>query len=182
MSLANLEIDYSGLDISGIDQQPSEITGSQRLANFFRRGLAIAGRNALQITETVGEQAWGLTRKLGRMALKHRVGLTGLATAITGATAVGLAIKSSLDINLYSTYRELFGVMSNRTPDNDVGLEMTVGSVSAATSAVLGMGHLTLSRLRDIGHQPSHTTDAGGIDTLYAIMDDQRDDDFSNRW
>lgn len=185
MSLAQVEIDYLG-PLSELDIDAPTETYSQRSARVLKRGLELIGQQVWHASETVGNRARGLTRKLGRFAYNHRVGLAGLTTLVSSATAVGMAVKSSLDIGVYSTYRELFGVISDQTAatrnSSNIGTETIIGAAGAASSAVFGMGYLALDRLRNISEPQPRTDGDGGIATLFAIMEDHRDDDFRDRW
>ncbi len=152
------------------------------------KGLRVAEIVRLGI-EASSDYAEHIARRLGRFVVRHRVGLAGLVTATTGLVAIGMAVKSAFDINVYATYQELFNTVTKQdavslAAQRNIGLEVTVGSINAAVSVPAGLGYLTLRNARDEAiMQPNSVgtsaqngyedDEPGGLAILSAIMDDQ---------
>lgn len=102
------------------------------------------------------EKFVGRAKRLGRFAVRHRVGLAMTTAAVTGATAIGLATKGVIDSGsftaMYGTFKAMIGAVmelpqdSTPTLTNGGETEMGLSSGFALVSAASTMGRMALRR------------------------------------
>jgi hypothetical protein len=90
-------------------------------------------------------------KRLGNFVVRRRVGLSAIISAVTGALAVGMTIKGTMDANIFDTYREAVCAFTGveATPEPQVitsayETDVAIGGTAAATSGAACLGSLVM--------------------------------------